>query len=86
MSDMNDLIAPAAGAAAGGLSVVWMAKTFFGNWLKKQDEAQVILRDLEKAMAVTLHRLKTIEDDINGLGVAMRSRYDTLCKRIPTTE
>ncbi len=72
--DIQEIAIPAASAAAGSISVVWIAKLLITSWLQKYDSALVELTSLSKDMAVSLHRLTTIEKDLNGLGNAMRCR------------
>lgn len=75
--DVNEVAIPAISAAGGGLSAVWLAKVLITSWLKRYDIAMQDISSLTKDMAVTLHRLKTIENDINGLGQSLRS---AMCK------
>jgi hypothetical protein len=70
----QEVITPALSTAAGGLSVVWLAKVMLKNWLDKQDKANELLRDIDKQLVVLLHRVGTLEKDLNGLGQAMRKR------------
>lgn len=72
--DIKEIAIPIASTAAGGISVVWLTKIMITNWLRKQDQAMEILRDLDKHMAVLIHRVTSLENDLNGLGNSVRKR------------
>jgi len=74
----EDLALPIASTAATGLSVIWISKVLISSWLRKYDKALDEITSLSKDMAVTLHRLSTLEKGINGIANSLRCRLDKL--------
>lgn len=74
MAEVSDIAVPVAAVAGTGISVTWIAKMLINRWMKNQEDDSKLLRDIDKQLAVVVHRLGKVEGDINGLGNAMRAR------------
>lgn len=60
MTELADIVVPAASAAGGGLTVGWIAKLLIQNWLKKHEA-------MESSVGTMLIQLTRIEERVSTL-------------------
>lgn len=72
--DASEIAVPLASTAAGGISVIWVAKAMITNWLAKHDRLAITVQEHDKAIAVMVSELEHVVKDLNGVANMVRAK------------
>jgi hypothetical protein len=76
MNDVVDALGPLASTLVGGGVAAIIMKMAVTKWFKSIEKDSETLREVDKTLAVLIHRVSKIERDINGIGASLRRLAD----------
>jgi hypothetical protein len=70
--EIQDLAIPMVSTATGGISVLFVSKLLLQSWMRRYDDLQKTVSQVDKDVAVLNSKIQDMKNDINNIGALLR--------------